>query len=299
MKSIYFILLSACIIAVSCFNPARDNPYDPENPDKVKLSGIVYNLDGQVLEDAKVALIQRDQREYETTSDNQGYYEFSDINPGVYLLEANAFPRLPVQYPADLPAGTDTSIDICFVEAFFDFENENIDTPEPTGFRIEQGDWRISSVPSQGHVYMTETPGGGGYGSVHIDIDFKDCYFESMFMVDTLTVSYFNIGLLFRYQDDQNYYCVMIFPDHIKLVRVQGGSWHPIVENWQDFYPGNWYTIGVDYEGNDIQVYLNNNSNPLFDEQDAAFSNGIIGLFFDSEGGYGKAYFDDVYIDIR
>jgi hypothetical protein len=116
-----------------------------------------------------------------------------------------------------------------------------------------------------------------------------------------------DIGVIFRYQDDQNFYILRweqkgfrskIFVDKVVSdVRTNlGNAYAPLLKNF-------WYTVNITVDGNDIEVSYNNNListswNPIFcgtnKITDSTFSDGSIALFSWKNSG---AWFDDIFVD--
>jgi len=78
-----------CILFIVCIKPERDNEYDPNNLNKAYLEGNVYGFDGMPLQDARISLLNADSSDtlIEDT-DNDGWYEFIDVDPGIYAIIA-------------------------------------------------------------------------------------------------------------------------------------------------------------------------------------------------------------------
>jgi hypothetical protein len=294
MNRLFLFILITGIITLSCLNPEHDNAYDPENPNKAKLFGKVHNIDDSPGPHIKVALLYDNEIKDETNSDNDGLYEFSDIDPGIYMVTADYAYYIPETLSAPLPADTENQTDIYFKKALFDFEDEPLNTQEPHGFSVVIGAWSVIDEPDQGHVYEGTTPGTGLAVAI-TNVVLKDFYYKSMVKVDTLSDSTFVAGILFRYRDSQNFYIVIFLIDRIVLIKAYSGVWIPIDTILRGFSLDKWYTLSVGCSGDHIQVFLDNDSDPLFDVHDNTFPDGHVGLFAEH---YASVKFDNVYIDI-
>jgi len=76
---IFFTFISILLIStLSCLEPERDNPYDPNNPGKVDLGGTVYGINYHSIDGATIKLIQDTIVVKETQSEVTGRYELTD-----------------------------------------------------------------------------------------------------------------------------------------------------------------------------------------------------------------------------
>ena len=274
------VLPILCLLLVVCIKPDRDNEYDPNNPSKVRLEGKVHGFDENPVADAWIVLTDEDYSDtVEQYTDNEGWYEFERVNPGIYTIIAQGAYYYFECYPESLPAGTDTVFDIDFSTAYWDFEHEPLGVQEPKGFRIvdTMGTWRIVGDPQQNHVYEGVTPGTGLALAV-TDIGANSFYYESMFKVDPGSVGFF-AGLMFRFQDPQNHYIVFCSSNSMALIEVFAGGWSTIDTTARAFQLDTWYSLAVECCDNNIKVYVNSESTPVFDVTSNTFPGGRVGLF--------------------
>jgi len=291
----WFLLPIICFLLLVCLKPEHDNEYDPNNPNKAYLEGNVYGFDSFPVRNAKVALTYDDSNFIEQYSDNEGWYSFDRVDPGIYKIVAHGeYYKFFEYYPESLSAGASDTFDIYFYEAFWDFENEPLNTHEPLGFSAVAGAWSVIDNHDQGHVYNGITPGTGLAVAI-TDVVVNDFYYESMIKVDTSSGNTFVAGILFRYRDDQNFYVVIFFTDHIKLIESHLGTWTIIDTKWRGFSLNHWHTLSVDCSGDHIQVFIGNETTPLFDVHNGTFADGRVGLFAENNS---SVSFDDIYIDI-
>jgi hypothetical protein len=298
MKKLFFAPFF-CLLLMVCLNPPHDNEYDPENSNKAYLAGNVYNsfTNNSAIANATVILTNDTHGWSDTVfADNNGWYEFDSIDPGLYTINAEAGHYMTELFPESLPAGTDNdSFDLYARKAIFDFEDESLNTQEPKGFSVVNGTWAVVDDPDKGHMYQGITPGSGLADAVSNAV-LKDFYYESTMQVDTSSGGAFFTGILFRYQDLSNFYCVIFSTATITLIRAYGGVWTPIDTLPLVFSDGTWYVLSVDCVGDHIQVYLDNGSTPIFDVYDNTFSNGKVGLFAEH---FTTSRFDDIYMEMH
>jgi hypothetical protein len=284
-----------CLLLLVCLKPEHDNDYDPDNPNKANLEGNVYGFDTSSIMDAKVALFDADSNSVEQYSDNGGWYGFDNVDPGIYKIVAERDFYGPFEfYPESLPAGAEDTFDIYFYTAFWHFEDEPLNTQEPKGFRALVGTWAIIDDPDQGYVYNGITPGTGLAIAV-TDVSVEDFYYESMFKVDTSSGNTFFTGIVFRYQDDQNYYLVFCSSDSISFIEASSGGWTTIDKRAHAFTVDRWYLLSVDCCDNHMKVFVDNQATPVFDITNNTFSRGRVGLFAEY---HTTVSFDDIYIEL-
>jgi Domain of Unknown Function (DUF1080) len=88
-------------------------------------------------------------------------------------------------------------------------------------------------------------------------------------------------GMVWRYQDQRNYYLLRFSVDekNVALFRVQDGRMRPSPAAKQhDFKPGEWYVAKVVYRGPNVRVFVGNRQ--VFDATDDGLSNpGKTGLW--------------------
>jgi hypothetical protein len=289
----WFVLPVLCLLLLVCIKPEHDNEYDPNNPNKVYLEGNAYGFEGSPVENAWIMLAS-DSDTAEEYTDHEGWYEFEEVDPGIYTIFAQGGYYNFECYPESLAAGAEVTFDINFHIAFWDFENEALNTQEPEGFQAWVGTWAVVDDPAQDHVYEGVTPGTGLAIAV-TDIGADDFYYESMIKVDTSSGNTFYTGLVFRYQDDQNYYLVFCSNDTMALIEAHTGVWTTIDAAARVFALDTWHRLTVECCGSQIQVYLDNETTPVFDVTSNTFPGGRFGLFAENNT---TVYFDDIYIDI-
>lgn len=102
------------------------------------------------------------------------------------------------------------------------------------------------------------------------------------------------IGVMFRYQDGQNYYRFSMNSEHSfrRLVRVVNGVTTVLAQDNVPYVVGQWYKIRIAVKRTQIQVFVDQLR--LFDVQDSSLSQGKIALFTWSNT---NGHFDDVYVN--
>ncbi len=301
---IFFAFVSILFIStLSCLNPGRDNPYDPENPDKAKIFGFISNYDNTGARNANVALIQDSQIMYEVRTDDNGFFELKNIDPGLYGVEVKTPNYNPVIGITDLPAGSVDTFDIKLYEMFIDFEDEPVGVSEPLGFKVLSGDWGTSDDPPQGRVYTGHHDQTPEEEAVSIlEALFHDFYTDVMFKVLNTSESW-EVGMVLRYQNTDNFYYVRVGMDYIKLTKREDGSDSDLADDHSvTFNKGIWYQISADLDGSHIKIYVDNNPSPILVADDNTFTHGPMGLFVrtgEVPPASASARFDDIYVDTR
>jgi len=292
---------------LSCLNPGRDNPYDPENPGKVDLGGTVYGINYHPIDGATIKLIQDGNIVEETQSEVTGSYEFTGVDPGIYRLIAEFDLYTPLNiHPVDLPAwaGIDT-FDLYFQEIFFDFENDPLGPTPPRGFLIKYGQWEIAqdntnpgahSVPK---VFRgTNEFGAEPFALALFKEPIKNFSVDAEMKYSGLSTGSGALGFVLRAQDEHNFYLLALNVDALGFwVVVNDTNWIPLaIDTSIHLIPDTWYCLAVDFKNSDIEVHFNETR--VFELTDDTFDGGSIGLWVKSWGMGGKAtaHFDDMGI---
>jgi hypothetical protein len=293
MKKI--IILGITILIISCLKPPRDNPYDPDNPNKANLTGIVRSADGRIA-GAEVKLYTIDDELYDTTStDDQGMFEFTKINPGIYKVKAFAPYYLPAECePESLPAGSSDTIELYFYGIKFTFDDDTVGTIEPFDFRRIFGNWKVmpdTTAPSEPNVYNCYGQKGlvlynKEVSDFSIGVNFK---FNSP--IDTLS----NTGIILRLKDSLNHYVVLASRRILSFVKIKNGTPTTLATAQIDIFHNQWYELWVEAYGEHYKVYFDGELK--IDKSDGEFSKGMIGLWVNREQPPQiSVNFDDVVI---
>ncbi len=298
MKKFFIILPILLTLTTTCLKPVRDNKFDPDNPDKAYLAGYTYDFENASLKDAVVKLLEDSVVYDETVSNDQGFFEFKTIDPGIYKIVAEAGYYQSVEfYPESLPAGFRVDdFEIQFKKIYLDFESESVGTQEPEGFNVKAGNWEITEDPSDFHsapnVYTGSARNSPGMSL--FEKDFDDFLFEGKIKILPGPGSEWKTGFLLRYVDSINHYRLQIFPDELKLVKMENGNIQYLKIINRSLATETWHTFEVEFRGNHIKVLLNHE--PLFELDDTTFSHGFIGLWLTSSHRPISVSFDDITI---
>jgi hypothetical protein len=159
----------------------------------------------------------------------------------------------------------------------------------PSGWKIAKtgkgtgGDWKIAADK--------EAPGGLALAQTKADktATYNLCVLEDARYKDLdLTVSFKTMagdtdqggGLVWRLQDGDNYYVARMNPleDNFRLYKVEAGSRKQLATADVEAAPGQWHTLRVVHQGNNIACYLNGKK--YLDARDDAFTGaGKIGVW--------------------
>ncbi|MGQ9534902.1 MAG: carboxypeptidase-like regulatory domain-containing protein [bacterium] len=277
------IIISIIIILMaSCLKPPRDNEFDPKNPDKAYLTGVVASPYGKERH-AKVRLLTSEYELYDSTfSDDEGRYEFSHIDPGIYKIMAFALYHLPVEYyPESLPAGTSDTVDLYFSTMLFDFDSDTVGTIEPFDFQRVIGNWRVqndNSAPSLPNIYNCF----GRRGLALYNPTVENFSIGIEFKINTSFDSFSQVGVVLRLQDSLNFYGVTVSSVMLSFWKIVDGG-YTIIDNVPILLAHNeWYKLWVDVYDTQFKVYFNDELK--IDTNDDEFSAGKTGLLVEREG---------------
>jgi len=276
------ILISLMILfCIVCLKPPRDNPYDPDNPDKAYLTGIVTSPDGRVA-NAEVKLITIDDELYDTTyTDDQGWFEFTEIEPGIYKIMAFAPYYLPAEYaPESLPAGSSDTIELYFYGMKFTFDDDTVGTIEPFDFRKVSGIWKVMSdntAPSQPNVYNCNSQRGLALYNKEVSDFSIGVNFKFNNLVDTLS----SAGIIFRLKDSLNHYVVLASRRIVSFVKIKNGTPVILATAPVDIFHNQWYELWVEACANHYKIYFDGELK--IDKSDGEFSKGMTGLWVNRE----------------
>jgi len=287
----------------SCLNAPRNNKYDPENPDKVRLKGYTYEANGLILEGAIIRLLFDDEIIDTDTSDLEGSFEFDKIDPGIYKItaEAHHYSSLEI-YPESLWAGMYIdNYDVFF--STLNFEEDREGTSLPYGFDTICGNWRVEKDTELPELHSTPNVYNGSNNPNEWAIT---QYHEPMtnfslqVKVKVLNISQvdWRTGFVFRYQNENNHYRLYISSDTIAMAKVENSGEELLRISNHDFFTDTWYSLRVECDGNFMLIYLNDE--PLFVIIDNAFADGCIGLYCGNQSGMVTSVnFDDVEIKLH
>jgi len=103
-----FVALAALLLILSCAKPKRTNPYDPGNPDRGILKGLVTDASGAPISGARVTTDPAPATSDDTT-DSSGKYQLVGLLPGSYQAVVSAVSYDTVKYDITITAGQTTT----------------------------------------------------------------------------------------------------------------------------------------------------------------------------------------------
>lgn len=293
------------LVFVACLEPDRDGQYDPNNPNKPSLYGYTYDYDWSPLPGASIKLRQGGDVKYSTVSNSEAWFEFPEINPGIYELYGEVEYYDPSVDTLYLCAGCNDTVDVHFEELLFDFDNETPGTPEPFGFTRVFGSWQVQedntepdehSIPN---VYNAVHNGASDPFALSLFTNTLEDFWLSVNVKVLTSTSNWFAGLVLRYQDEINYYLVQFNPNALSLMKMRNGILTQLATtNSYTFAPDTWYHVSAYLHEDKIKVYVDYDE--IFEIYDTSspFYSGSAGLWlYTSEPtGSATANFDDVYL---
>jgi hypothetical protein len=102
------------------------------------------------------------------------------------------------------------------------------------------------------------------------------------------------IGIMFRYQDENNYYRFIWDQERNsrQLVKCEDGVFSILAEDFVPYVTGTDYQVTISAQGSTLQVSID--GSPVFSATDNSFLTGTIALY--SWGNTGS-YFDDILVE--
>ena len=145
---------------------------------------------------------------------------------------------------------------------------------------IHGGSSASTAIPKPGTNFVMGNPGWKNYA----------------FSADVSTTDDDDIGVVFRYQDDNNYYRFSMNRQHgyKRLVKKVDGKFTLLAENSTHYKTSTTYELQAVADETKIQIYVNGRL--TFDVNDAALANGKIGLY---TWGSASTTFDNVSVDVQ
>ena len=101
------------------------------------------------------------------------------------------------------------------------------------------------------------------------------------------------IGIMFRYQDENNYYRFSWDQsrNYRRLVKCENGVFTVLAEDSDPYVTGKSYQVKIAAQGSSLQVSID--GSPVFSVNDSTFSYGTIALYCWGNAG---SYFDDIMV---
>lgn len=300
MKDRILILLLQVCLFMACLNPPHDNVFDPLNPDKGHLSGKTCTVDSTPLPGALLKLVRQGNVTASLTSGSGGLFSFSDVDPGIYTVTAEAAYHSPVEFfPESLSAGCRSVLDIYFSEMKYDFEIDPAGTAFIPGWNVQAGTWQVavdsSDMPlhTVPHVFQGTISGAGACCCL-TDREFGDLFFSVRMKSEIGNPS---MGIYFRYVDTNNFYRVLIDPRGTSTVAVNkmaGGTSTDLSVQNPTVDKNVWYTLTLECRGSDFTYRITGGSlNSGTTLSDSAFPRGKMGILVIPNG---TVHFDDIII---
>lgn len=113
---------------------------------------------------------------------------------------------------------------------------------------------------------------------------YDDASFSAALRVSSDSGAGWESGLLFRYEDVENYYAVVMSASALRLVKMVDGVKTTLATDSRSFSTDQWYVLQVSASGESLQVLLNGST--VISLSDAAQSRGSLGIF-----GAGQAFY--------
>jgi hypothetical protein len=101
------------------------------------------------------------------------------------------------------------------------------------------------------------------------------------------------IGIMFRYQDENNYYRFIWDRERNsrQLVKCENGQFTILAQDSVPYVTGKSYRVKIAAQGSSLQVSID--GSPVFSVNDSTFSSGTIALY---SWGNSSSYFDDIMV---
>jgi len=118
---------------------------------------------------------------------------------------------------------------------------------------------------------------GGNVSSIALlpEDYYTDFTFSAYFKILSSSAADWQTGIVFRYQDIENYYYFSITQNTLKLEKTAAGVTTTLYSGSQTFVFGTWYNLKVAAAGNSLKVYLNDILKT--EQSDGTFASGCLG----------------------
>ncbi len=167
--------------------------------------------------------------------------------------------------------------------------NEGIN---PSSWQVVNGEYHQQNYVGSIRMTLEEAYQKGFYSYLNPGVSLTDYRFSVKATPLVGTNNGHDIGVMFRYQDSQNYYRFSLNSNigFSRLEKRVDGNFTTLAQNSRGFFQGQQLNIVVELKGSLIQVFLN--GDPLFGVSDTGLTFGSIALYCQDE-----AKFDDVLIE--
>ena len=305
MNRVTIISLMA-VIFLSCLDAPRDNVYDPENPDRAYMSAVMYEFGLYPMEGVAAYLTQEGEIIEADTSDIFGQVEFEEIVPGIYGLTGEALHYSPtIYFPESIWAG-EYIADLRMEFHTLNFEDDSQGTSSPYRFEPTHGTWAI--------IEDNQQPGAHSTPQVYTGIDSSldesaitlcepeahKFIFEARMKVNESSGLNWQAGVVFRYQDENNYYSFTVSPETTFCSLVLNGQHTSIRIQARESAPDIWQNMQVEHQEGDYTIKLRIDDVVVFSVTDNIFAGGKVGLIASDCNQPSPVYvnFDDVTLDL-
>ena len=302
-----FILSCISVMSyISCLDAPHDNPYDPDNPNRASLSGIAYELGLYPVEGAQVCLMQQGEIVKEETSNVQGVIELEDIVPGIYDINGSLFHYSSVSYQSESLWAGQYSVNYRIEFTTLEFDDDVAGTSSPHRFIPLSGSWLVTediqqpemhSIP---HVYTITNSSIVDSAIALCECEAENFLFETKIKIDTTSGDNWRVGVVFRYQDANDFYLLVLSPETTYCDVVVEGQLTHLQAKARAVTPGNWHRLRVERPYGWITIAIKLNNLVLFAVYDDIFSGGRIGLlsYNYEDTTTTTVHFDDVTVDL-
>ncbi len=298
MKNIGLFLL----IFLTC-NAKRDNIYDPRNPDKASVGGVIYEPDSLPVSGAIALLTKNGLTVRCDTSNALGEYHFENIDPGIYGIIFRTQYFNDVIFNAEsLWAGTRfNAYDIFFTT--FHFEDDRIGELA-YGFNSAGGEWRVIGDTAGDHskpqVLCGSAADSGARAVAFFQNPTKALKFNFKMNVKGSSGNNWETGILMWYQNESNYYVVRITSFSIKYCLVNNSVETVLYTKSISFAKDVWHNIETDFTGEALILYVDEVFQFPISLMNIVFSDGMWGVYVlkNNTTSQASVMYDDIYLKI-
>ncbi len=289
-------------MVIACLEPEHDNIYDPDNPEKAHIAGTVRGYDWSILPDARVGLVADTSLIDETTSDGEGFYEFFDVDPGVYRIVAVYGYYRPMETDEfGVTAGADVdTADVYFQEIYFHFEDEPTGTTEPLGWEVLSDAWEVLEDTDEPFTHSTPnvyngTAGNPGQAAIAVfENEMANFSIGTEVKVLDTSGSGWEAGLVLRFSDVDNFYQLALGEGYIVFRSIENGVVNELHIEAVPVNEGSYYYIGAECYDERIKLWFEDGI--IHELDDYTFTSGSAGLWVYDPDEPVSVNFDDIII---
>lgn len=290
---------------ISCLDAPHDNIYDPENPNKAYFSLNVYELGSFPFKGAVVNLMQENEIIKSDTTDDEGFAFFEEIDPGVYYMNTTVnHYKAAVQGPESLWAGAYLEYNRMELLTLH-FEDDLLGIPSPYRFITHSGDWAVTEYAqepqehSTPHVYQGNDSSLSGNALALCEPETQYFLFSAKLRVLSPDNAW-SAGVVFRFQDEHNYYALTLSPDTTCCYYLMNGQQTYVRTIERESKADEWHTIKIERREGELVARISINNAVLFSLYDNIFAGGQVGLIVSNNDSPDTVAinFDDVTLDL-